>query len=196
MGAQKRGGILPLHVFWFEVQVVNRTGKVFRSLQLAFDERLIDHQLGRDIGEFTPLPRSTCLRMGRKLSCIRSTPTEIQATNENDFECLSSTGANTSETMFPDSRSREMQLPRGRPSGPRRREAGNFWKTIIAQAQRARRKHPVIARVTQDWIGFPEGGDFSARFSMAAIEVVPTTRAADTRDRATATISVACALGR
>src|SRR6266851_5719448 len=44
---------------------------------------------------------STCFRMGSKLRCIRSTPTEKQSISENDFECLASTGVNTPETMFP-----------------------------------------------------------------------------------------------
>jgi hypothetical protein len=34
---------------------------------------------------------------------IRSTPTEMQSINENDFECFASTGVNTPETMFPNS---------------------------------------------------------------------------------------------
>src|SRR5258708_32240413 len=44
---------------------------------------------------------STCFRMGSKFRCIRSTPTEMQSTSENDFECLASTGVNTPGTMFP-----------------------------------------------------------------------------------------------
>src|SRR6267378_3120680 len=38
---------------------------------------------------------STCLRIGSKLRCIRSTPTEMQSMSENDFECFASTGVNT-----------------------------------------------------------------------------------------------------
>ncbi len=37
---------------------------------------------------------STCFRMGSKLRCIQSTPTETQSIKENDFECLASTGVN------------------------------------------------------------------------------------------------------
>src|SRR5260370_8192640 len=44
---------------------------------------------------------STCFRMGSKFRCIRSTPTEMQSTSENDFECLASTGVNTLVTMSP-----------------------------------------------------------------------------------------------
>src|SRR5260370_18728741 len=44
---------------------------------------------------------STCFRIGSKFRCIRSTPTEMQSTSENDFECFASTGVNTPGTMFP-----------------------------------------------------------------------------------------------
>jgi len=44
---------------------------------------------------------STCFRIGSKLRCIRSTPTEIQSMSEKDFECLAGTGVNTPlEAMF------------------------------------------------------------------------------------------------
>src|SRR5882762_9735684 len=43
---------------------------------------------------------STCFRIGSKLRCIRSTPTEMQSMSENDFECFASTGVNGPETMF------------------------------------------------------------------------------------------------
>src|ERR1700732_3060448 len=46
---------------------------------------------------------STCLRMGSKLRCIRSTPTEMQSISENDLECFAGTGVNAPRTMFPDS---------------------------------------------------------------------------------------------
>src|SRR5260370_4362 len=42
----------------------------------------------------------TCFRMGSKLRCIRSTPTEMESISENDFECLARTGVNAPETMF------------------------------------------------------------------------------------------------
>jgi hypothetical protein len=38
---------------------------------------------------------STCLRIGLRFRCIRSTPTEMPSIRENDFECLASTGVNT-----------------------------------------------------------------------------------------------------
>src|SRR5229473_7398310 len=44
---------------------------------------------------------STCLRIGSKFRCIRSTPTEMQSMSENDFECFASTGVNTPGTMLP-----------------------------------------------------------------------------------------------
>src|SRR6266851_3279004 len=44
---------------------------------------------------------STCFRIGSKFRCMRSTPTEMQSTSENDFECFASTGVNTPVTMSP-----------------------------------------------------------------------------------------------
>ena len=41
----------------------------------------------------------------------------MQSMSENDFECLARTGVNAPETMFPNPRSREIQLPRGRTPG-------------------------------------------------------------------------------
>src|SRR5260370_24909267 len=43
---------------------------------------------------------STCFRIGSKLRCIRSTPTEMQSMSENDFECFASTGVNTPATIL------------------------------------------------------------------------------------------------
>jgi len=43
---------------------------------------------------------STCLRIGSKFRCVRSTSTEMQLMSENDFECFASTGLNTLGTMF------------------------------------------------------------------------------------------------
>jgi hypothetical protein len=54
---------------------------------------------------------STCLRIGSKFRCIRSTPTEMQSMSENDFECFASTGVNTPATMFPDSVLRIFDFP-------------------------------------------------------------------------------------
>src|SRR3984893_16779120 len=41
---------------------------------------------------------STCFRIGSKLRCIRSTPTEMQSMSENDFECFASTGGDARGT--------------------------------------------------------------------------------------------------
>ena len=43
-------------IFWFEVQVAHGSCEVFRRLQFAFDERLVNHNFGGDIRQFTPLP--------------------------------------------------------------------------------------------------------------------------------------------
>ncbi len=50
-------------------------------------------------------------RIGSKLRCIRSTPTEMQSMSENVFECFASTGVNTPVTMFPDSGSVNVKSP-------------------------------------------------------------------------------------
>ncbi len=52
----------------------------------------------------------TCFRIGSRFRCMRSTPTEMQSTSENDFECLASTGVNTPVAMSPNSGCREVQL--------------------------------------------------------------------------------------
>src|SRR5207302_10939524 len=43
-------------VLRLEVEIMNCTGQMLRSLQLALDERLVDDHLRRDVGQFTPLP--------------------------------------------------------------------------------------------------------------------------------------------
>jgi len=42
--------------FWLEVQVVYGPRKMFRSFQLALDERLVDDHLGCYVCQFTSLP--------------------------------------------------------------------------------------------------------------------------------------------
>src|SRR3972149_4626466 len=50
---------------------------------------------------------STCFRMGSKLRCIRSTPTEIASTRENAFECFASTGVKSPlNAMFEQTKTR------------------------------------------------------------------------------------------
>src|SRR2546430_495920 len=46
---------------------------------------------------------STCFRIGSKFCCIPSTPTEMQAMSEKDFECLARTGVKSRRTVFPNS---------------------------------------------------------------------------------------------
>src|ERR1035437_5286895 len=75
---------------------------------------------------------STCLRIGSKFRCIRSTPTEMESMSENDFECFASTGVNTPGTMLlisvpvrvstQEAESRGTDLPR-KPEEPAGREA-------------------------------------------------------------------------
>src|SRR3989442_8319806 len=54
---------------------------------------------------------STCFRMGSKLRCIRSTPTEMQSMRENDFECFASTGVKSpANAMFEHTNTRYPQV--------------------------------------------------------------------------------------
>jgi hypothetical protein len=54
---------------------------------------------------------STCLRIGSKLRCIRSTPTEMQSMSENDFECVASTGVKSPANAIV--RAHENAIPAG-----------------------------------------------------------------------------------
>src|SRR5260370_41364738 len=67
---------------------------------------------------------STCLRIGSKFRCIRSTPTEMQSMSENDFECFTSTGVNAAETMLP---SLEFIVGFSARPGAGESPGGNFW---------------------------------------------------------------------
>ena len=69
----------------------------------AFGDALIDDHFRGDIGDFAFLPRLDLLPHRFEVRLLRSTPTEMQAINENDFECLAKTGVTTQRTMFPDS---------------------------------------------------------------------------------------------
>ena len=76
-------------------------GKMFRSFQSALDKGLVDDHLGSNIRQITSLLPLHLLSHGLEVARMRSTPTEMQSINENDFECFASTGGNTSETMSP-----------------------------------------------------------------------------------------------
>ena len=52
----------------FEVQIVNPPGQLLRHFESALDERLVDDNFGRDIGEFAPLPRLHLLPHGLKVA--------------------------------------------------------------------------------------------------------------------------------
>ena len=70
-------------------------------LQFTFDECLVNDYLNPVMSVSSLLCRvSTCLRMGSKLRCIRSTLTEMQSMRENDFECFASTGVTLQEQCF------------------------------------------------------------------------------------------------
>src|SRR5216684_2042955 len=70
---------------------------------------------------------STCLRIGSKFRCIRSTPTEMQSMSEKDFECFASTGVNAPVTMFPDSAPMSIRFPRSRAPASLAPPCFNFW---------------------------------------------------------------------
>ena len=55
-------------VLWLEVQVMHAAGKVFRSFESTLDQYLIDDHLGRDIRQFTSLPRLHLLSHGLEVS--------------------------------------------------------------------------------------------------------------------------------
>ena len=40
---------------YFEIQIMHRTGKMFRGFQFALDKRLVDDHLGSDVCQFTSL---------------------------------------------------------------------------------------------------------------------------------------------
>jgi hypothetical protein len=60
-------------------------GKMLWNFQLALHESLVMTTLAVTsvISVFCHV--STCLRIGSKFRCIRSTPTEMQSISENDF---------------------------------------------------------------------------------------------------------------
>ena len=83
----------------------------FRQLPTAPKERALPLPQREVVamGFHAACPDLVRLRIGSKLRCIRSTPTEMQSISENDFECLASTGVNTHGTMFPNHASAKTQ---------------------------------------------------------------------------------------
>src|ERR1700751_324672 len=67
---------------------------------------------------------STCLRIGSKLRCMRSMPTEMQSISENDFECFASTGVKSpANAMFEHTNTRyypQQRIMRSLPVKPAR----------------------------------------------------------------------------
>jgi hypothetical protein len=78
---------------------MHAAGKVLWSFESALDECFVDDHFSVTSVNSLLCHASTCLRIGSKFRCIRSTPTEMQSMSENDFECFASTGVNTPETM-------------------------------------------------------------------------------------------------
>ena len=48
---------LELLILRLEIRIMHRAGKVLGSFQFAFDERLLDNDLGGDVRQFASLPR-------------------------------------------------------------------------------------------------------------------------------------------
>ena len=48
--------VLDRNSSYFEVQIMHGPGKVFRSFQFSFDERLVDNHLCGNVGQVTTLP--------------------------------------------------------------------------------------------------------------------------------------------
>jgi hypothetical protein len=78
-------------ILGFEVEIMHCASQVFRSLQLSLDKGFVDDDLRRDVGGSLLCQASTCFRIGSKLRCMRSTPTDMQSMSENDFECFGET---------------------------------------------------------------------------------------------------------
>jgi hypothetical protein len=98
-------------VLRLEVQIMHRARKMFGSLESALDERLVDNDFRVTSVSSLRCHASTCLRMGSKFRCIRSTPTEMQSMSEKDFECLASTGVKSpANAMFERTNTRYPQV--------------------------------------------------------------------------------------
>ena len=68
---------------------------MFRSFEFAVNERLVNHNLGCDVPEFTPLPRLELPSPRLEVALHSVDPTEMQSMSENDLECFARTGVNT-----------------------------------------------------------------------------------------------------
>jgi hypothetical protein len=79
-------------VLRFKVEIVHCAGQMLRRFELAFDERLVDHKFCGDISEFTSLPSLNLLTHGLEVPFRSVGADRMQSINENDFECLASTG--------------------------------------------------------------------------------------------------------
>ena len=61
-----------------EVEIVNPPREMLWHIELALNEGAIDDELRRLMGELGLFPGLHCLRIGSKLRCIRSTPTDYR----------------------------------------------------------------------------------------------------------------------
>src|SRR5713101_3681637 len=115
---------------------------------------------------------STCFRMGSKLRCIRSTPTEMQSMSENDFECFASTGETRLKQCF------QIRVPRILDF-----LQADFWlgiTTCPALSSGVLGGSFTVAEVTDSTSAKPTGGDNTIRVSGSLVlpkSVAPTSAA-------------------
>jgi len=110
------------------------------ACRFALYESLVDDHIRRGTCQLASLPRLICFRIGLKLCCIRSTPTEIQWTSENDFECLANAVRNRAATKRRTPgrgavRGRWRSLPARTDMGVRRRNVSKgkriLWRILV-----------------------------------------------------------------
>lgn len=89
---------------------MSRAREMYRHF--ALHEGLIDDRLRSDIVAFASLPRLYLFTHRLEVPLHPMTLTETQSINENDFECLASTGVDTTGTMFPNWGPRYSAQPR------------------------------------------------------------------------------------
>jgi hypothetical protein len=74
---------LELLILRLEIQIMHRAGKVLGSFQFAFDERLVDNDLGGDVRQFASLPGFPLLAHRLKVS-LHSVDTDGDTVDERE----------------------------------------------------------------------------------------------------------------
>jgi hypothetical protein len=83
-------------VLWLEVEVMHAVGKVFGSFESTLDECLVDNHLRTDVRQFASLQGFLLFPHRLEVSLHSVNAHRMQSMSENDFECFTSTGVNTS----------------------------------------------------------------------------------------------------